>query len=307
MTRHPLQAVFEQLDYQPSPGFREGLRSQLLTELATTDAIPTDTQLDAGDDVHEAQEVTVLKKIDRSPSAPPRTRALIGIAATLIIAAGVTAVVINHRSSTPVENSADFAIARAALISVDQLGPGWAPREIPSGPTWAEFRALFAAQPECAEYTAAVRPLEGAAAGAMGVLVNLQSQEISEGLTIYSSRDAASRVMDSIESPAFQNCFFTTFDTASRIDFPGTGPTTTSFTLAEPAPHGDRQVAFGQETRTAIDGRTRLFHDIWIQVDRSIIFLVVSPDGLASDDPAGNLERSIAAAIASLDRAMSAG
>jgi branched-chain amino acid transport system substrate-binding protein len=99
MTRHPLQAVFEQLDYQPSPGFREALRAQLLGGLATTDTTASDPQLGVGDDVDEAQEITVLNKVDRSQTATPRTRVLIGIAAAVIIAAGVTAVVINRRSS----------------------------------------------------------------------------------------------------------------------------------------------------------------------------------------------------------------
>ena len=66
MTRHPLQAVFEQLDYQPSPGFREVLRAELLADLVTTDATSSDPQLGAGDDVDQPQEITVLKKVDRS-------------------------------------------------------------------------------------------------------------------------------------------------------------------------------------------------------------------------------------------------
>jgi hypothetical protein len=248
----------------------------------------------------------VLMKVDRSRSAPPRTRALVGIAAALIVAAGVVAVVINHRSSAPVNNSADFATARAALISVDQFGPGWAPSSAVS-PSWAEFREMFAAQPECAEYTAAVHPLEATAAGAMAILRNVQGQEISEELTIYSSKDDASRVMDRVAAPGFPDCFFATFDAVSRIGYRGTGPSTTSFNIAPPAPHGDRQIDFGMETRTLVDSQTRLFHNVWIQVDRSIIRILVSPDGLGSDNPAGNLEKAISASIASLNQAMSAG
>ena len=99
MTRHPLRAVFEQLDYQPAPGFREALRAQLLGDLATTDAASSDPQLGVGDGVDEAQEITVLNKVDRSQTATPRARALIGVAAAVIIAAGVTLVIINRRSS----------------------------------------------------------------------------------------------------------------------------------------------------------------------------------------------------------------
>ena len=217
--------------------------------------------------------------------------------------------VINHRSSAPVNNSADFAIARAALISVDQLGPGWAPESTVSpSSSWAEFRELFAAQPECAGYTAAVHSLEATAAGAMASHINLKGQVISEELTIYSSKDAASRVMDRVEATGFQNCFFATYDAASSIGFPGSGPTTTSYNIAPPPPaHGDRQISFGQETRTLVDSQTRLFHNVWVQVDRSIIHIVVSPDGFGSDNPAGNLEKSIATSIALLNKAMSTG
>jgi hypothetical protein len=305
MTRHPLQAVLQDLDYQPAPGFRDALRARLVADLAATDATQSDPHLDAD----EPQEITVLKKVDRSRSAPRRTRALIGIAAAVIVATGVTVVIVNHRNSTttPFDHGADVAISRAALISVDQLGPGWTPEVTVDNPSWAHFQELFAAQPECAEYTAAVLPQQASAAGAMTSFINLQNQVIGEVLTIYSNKDAASRVMDSIAAPGFPDCFFATWDAASRIGFPGTGPSTTSFNIAPPAPHGEREIAFGMETRTSIDSRTRLFHNVWIQVDRSIISLTVSPDGLGSDDPAGNLEKAISASIASLNQAMSAG
>ena len=55
------------------------------------------------------------------------------------------------------------------------------------------------------------------------------------------------------------------------------------------------------------DSRTRLYHNIWIQVGRSIIEVTVSPDGRSSDDPAGLTERSIAYAIAKLQAALPGG
>ncbi len=307
MTRHPLQAVLEGLDYQPAPGFREVLRAQLLADFGETDAAKSDPPPDAADGAAESQEITVLQKIDRSRSTPPRTRALLAIAAGVIVVAGVTAVIVNHRNSvtTPIDNSADFAIAGAGLISVDQLGPGWA-REFTIDQSWADFRGLFAAQPQCAEYNAAVLPLKSTAAGAMTSLINLQSQVIGEELTIYSSEDAASLVMDSIASPGFRDCYFATWDAASEIAFPGTA-STTGFNIAPPAPHGDRQIDFAMETRISIGSSTRLYHNVWIQVDRSIISLTVSPDGLGSDNPAGNLEKAISASLASLNEAMSTG
>jgi hypothetical protein len=113
--------------------------------------------------------------------------------------------------------------------------------------------------------------------------------------------------MDSIDGPGFPACFFAMWDAASRIGFPGSGPSTSGFNIAPPDPHGDRQIDFGIETLTSSDSRTRLYHLVWIQVDRSIISLAVSPDGLGSDNPAGNLEKAISASLASLNRAVSAG
>jgi hypothetical protein len=307
MKRHPLQAVLEELDYQPTPGFREALRAQLLADLVSADAAQSDPHLDASDGADGPQEIAVLKKIDRSRTAPPRIRALIGIAAAVLIAAGVTAVIVNHRSSTTnVDNGDDLAIAGAGLISVDQFGPGWS-LEFDVEPSWPDFQETFAAQPECAEYTAAVLPLKTTAAGAMTSLVNLQHQVITEELTIYPTKDVASRVMDAIASPGFQDCFFAAWDAASEIGFPGDGASTSAFNIAPPAAHGDRQIDFGMETLTSVDSRTRLYHTVWIQVDRSIITITVSPDGLGSNNPAGNMEKAIAAAMASLDEAMSAG
>ena len=240
--------------------------------------------------------------------------------ATAFAAGGVTIVLVvvgvavlrdgtNPEPSSPVatttaDNSVDSAVARAALISVDQLGPGWSPEFTPT--SLEPWRAATAAQPECAEYIAAVEPLEATAPGGLASFINVQNQIASEALTIYPSKEAASSVMDSMEAPGFKDCFFATFDAENSRGFPGSGPTTRTFDIAAPAAHGDRQIAFGQETRTAVDSRTRLYHDIWIQVGRSIILIIVSPDGLGSDNPAGLTDKSITAAIASLTAALPA-
>ncbi len=151
------------------------------------------------------------------------------------------------------------------------------------------------------------QPLEATAPGGLASFINLQNQIVAESVAIYPSKDAASSVMDSMEAPGFKDCFFAAFDAENGRGFPGSDPTTTSFDIAAPAAHGDRQIAFGQETRTGNDSRTRLYHDIWIQVGRSIILIIVSPDGLGSDNPAGLTEKSIATAIASLKAALPGG
>src|SRR4029077_10630582 len=115
-------------------------------------------------------------------------------------------------------------------------------------------------------------------------------QVVFELLTLYPTSDAAARVMDSIDTPGFQDCWFAISDTISNIDFPGHGPITSGFELAPPTPHGDRQIDFGMETRNQILGGPYLSHSVFVQVGRAIIGLIVSPDGLKSDDPAGLLE-----------------
>lgn len=207
-------------------------------------------------------------------------------------------------ATTTVDDGGNSA-ARAALISVDQLGPGWTP-EFPatSLDTW---RATIAAQPECAEYIATVQPLEATVPGGLAGFNNLQNQIVAESVSIYPSKDAASSVMDSMQAPGFEDCVFATWDAANSVGFPGSDPTTTGFNLAPPAAHGDRQIAFGLETITGNDSRTRLYHDIWIQVGRSIIWINVSPDGLGSDNSAGLVDKVITAAIASLESALPAG
>jgi hypothetical protein len=209
-------------------------------------------------------------------------------------------------ATTQADNGAVSSIVKAALISVDRLGPGWSP-EGPRPISLGLWRQAQAAQPECAEFIAAVQPVEATSDGGAQSFINLQSQVVGEMLTIYTNEEAASRVMDSIDAPGFQDCYFATFDAETTRAFPRTGPTTTSFDMAPPAAHGDRQIAFGQETRTAADSRTRLYHIIWVQVGRSIINISVSPDGLGSDNPAGLAEKSITAAISALNAALPAG
>ncbi|MEP7114158.1 MAG: hypothetical protein ABI862_12905 [Ilumatobacteraceae bacterium] len=304
MIRDPLQKVFEQLDYPPAPGFREALRSQLLAELHA-DATTT-SDLRSGDDIiDETHEIVVLDTVER-PVAVRHTRVLIAAAAAVIVAVGVAAVLVSRRDSPEdYKPIASTTTVNSALITADQIGPGWS-HDVSIKTSWAHWRDAFAEQPECAAYTAVVKPLEETAAGSIAALINLQNQAIAEDLTIFATKDAASRVMDSVVAPGFQNCYFAAFDAASRDRFPGGGALTKSYSVEPPPEHGDRQITFGQETRTTVNGATRLFYNAWIQVDRAVIHLLVSPDGLRVDDPASNLNRAISAAITSLDQAISA-
>ena len=102
-------------------------------------------------------------------------------------------------------------------------------------------------------------PLKTIAAGAMTSLSNLQGQVISEELTIYSSKDVASRMMDSIDDPGFQNCFFATFGTGfpHRLSRVPARQRRVSTLLHQRSARRAPGLAFGMETMTSIDSRTR--------------------------------------------------
>jgi hypothetical protein len=101
MTKHPLRATFERFDEPMSADFRDTLRARLLADLARVDANAGAPQQldDATTDVDDTQEVTVLKKIDRSSRPQSRSQALVAVAAVTIIAVGVAALVINKRNA----------------------------------------------------------------------------------------------------------------------------------------------------------------------------------------------------------------
>ncbi|MEY2401850.1 MAG: hypothetical protein QOJ08_1961 [Ilumatobacteraceae bacterium] len=101
MNKHPLRATFEHFDEPMSADFRQTLRARLLADLdkAEGDAVTRQQPDNATLDVDDIQEVTVLKKIDRSKRPQSRSQILVAIAAATIIAVGVAALVVNKRNA----------------------------------------------------------------------------------------------------------------------------------------------------------------------------------------------------------------
>ena len=309
MTQHPLTTAFEHLDEQPAPGFRETLLAEMLVELTQP---PSAQPVDASDT--EPQEITVLKKIDRSNPTPMRTRVIVGVAAAVIVAVGVTAFVVNRRNAdttvvpvtTPEPSPEDSATANAALLTVDQLGTEWSPHP-ESNETRAQWLAAAATQPACADYNRAVQSAESGAASSSAAFINVQNQELIESVTVFPTKEAASKLMDALSAPGYPSCFFASWDADYKLNFSeGETSITKSFNFAAPAAHGDRQVAFGHETKYG-PATTRLWQQVFVQVDRSIIWISAAPDGLGSTDPAGIIERSLTAAIDSVNKATASG
>ncbi len=96
MKQHPVRSAFEHVDARASSEFRETLRAQLLADLV---APKTSTTVIKND--HPAQE-TIVTDTNNSPSTIRGRRAAVSIAAAVIVAIGVTAVVINRNSADTV-------------------------------------------------------------------------------------------------------------------------------------------------------------------------------------------------------------
>ncbi len=248
------------------------------------------------------------------PTQPRREHALIvGLAAAVIVAVGATAFVVNRRNAdttvvpvtTPEPSPEDAAIANTALLTVDQLGDGWSPHP-ESNETRAQWLAAAATQPACADYNGAVQSSESGAASSSTAFINSQNQELIESVTVFPTKEAASKLMDALSAPGYPSCLFANWDADYKLNFSdGETSITKSFDFAAPAAHGDRQVAFGHETK--YPATTRLWQEVFVQVDRSIIWISATPDGLGSADPAGIIERSLTAAIESVNKATAAG
>ncbi len=117
MSAHPIRTAFDHIDDEPSPEFRDALRVRFLADLARATATSATT----------AREEPIVTITEEAPLlSRSRTRVVLGIAAAIVAIAGLTVVVVNHRSQpVAVDTSRDPAIAKEALISVDQLGAGW--------------------------------------------------------------------------------------------------------------------------------------------------------------------------------------
>ena len=173
-------------------------------------------------------------------------------------------------ATTTVENTGDSAIARAALISVDQLGPGWSV-DFPAG-TLDPWRAGTAAQPECAEYVAAVQTLE-ATAPEVACRSSTCRTSSSPRVSIYPTEEAASSVMDSMEAPGFKDCYFATWDAGYSQRFPRFWPDHEEFRPR--CTCCTRRPTDRLRPGNPHDGTIRAhgcFTTIWIQVGRSIIW-----------------------------------
>lgn len=124
MKEHPIHVALEQIDDRASSHFRETLRTQLVADLVAPSAI------------HQGQEPIMTTNNEHAPATTRGRRALLGVAAAALLAAGVTAVAINRNNadsnsvsasdptaSSDVPSSQAITVIGDALVQVNPTDP----------------------------------------------------------------------------------------------------------------------------------------------------------------------------------------
>ena len=302
MSLHPIQMALESLDEPASQDFRTTLHTQLLTQLGqdVTPASSTATTF----------EPVELRPTNARPYHESRSRALLSIAAAIVVVAALTAVFINRTSdSTAVDTSRDPEIAAAALIDPNDLGPHWVIQ-----PAYRAFTSRVAAEvaatvPACAPYVdyAFDSPGRNAVTAERKFLNPIQTT-MYQWVYVFPTVNQATRVMDKVAQSSFLPCFTGFYEASVPIQ---DGNYDVGVTLADTTTvraHGDRQVKFATALKfvgPGIDGsRTLTTMNIYIQVGRAVVY--IDPIRDVKDDPNGNMERAMNAAVAALTAALNA-
>lgn len=288
MKQHPVRTAFEQLGDRPSAKFRDDLRAQLLADLVA----PTATDTSHPTSHQPAQEIIVTNANDNSQPSFRGRRALLGVAAAVVIGVGVTAVVINRNNAdtdsvpateptvavTVVDTIADTTTSSTTTSTTTTsttIAPTTtvAPRDDatlagalllnpPNGAFGAleEFEIMRTVS-DCADVVAALDPAEAAASSTPGGMY--------QWVLVFPTKEAAASAMAVVASPAGQACQVTMSRVVAAPP-PAEGITAEIVDAPSPAPQADSQVAW--VVNVAKDG-TSMYHQFtaWVQVDRSLI------------------------------------
>jgi hypothetical protein len=284
MKQHPVRTALEQLADRPSAKFRDDLRAQLLADLVA----PTATDTSHPTSHQPAQEIIMTNTNDRPPSSFRGRRALLGVAAAVLIAAGVTAVVINRNnvdtdsapageptvSVTVVDTIADTTTSSTTasttiaptttVASRDDATIAAALLLYPPNGGFDNLEAfeIMRSVEGCEDVVATLDPAEAAASNSGGGMY--------QWVLVFPTEEAAASAMAVVSSPAGQACDVTMdrLLAAPSAD----GITAEIVDAPTPAPQADSQVAW--VVNVASDGTT-MFHKrtAWVQVDRSLIYI----------------------------------
>lgn len=300
MKQHPVRAAFEQVADRPSTKFRDDLRAQLLADLVAPTATTTP---------QTTQEIPVT---DTPNPKSTRGRTLLGIAAAVIVAVGVTAVVMNRddadngsapatdptiddTATTGVSRS-DADLAEAALLSEADLGSPW--NFVGTSDPFTNEQTRQADIPECADRNAAAGDLSGITASIGSRFVNGKGQSLVQTVVVFPTLEDATRVFEAFAAEDGQ-CGVATFSSGYAV-------TAVAVDYAPLAQYGDQQASFGVTTPLE---PPQLTHTVWVRVGRAMVRVAANnnAEGATDADPNEMLETALAALVDSIAAELAAG
>ena len=166
----------------------------------------------------------------------------------------------------------DATIAKAALITADQLGSEWV--------VASRFGALAGDEsqksvPQCADFqdTIFACPQLSGSAGITFEVPGVETSPASQTVLLFPTVEAASYVMDRIGTDAFADCFNGYTDAQALKATGDMTAVTTSIAAPSITDHGDRQVVHAQTSRYSGSGfEITIEHvNVWVQVGRGIV------------------------------------
>jgi hypothetical protein len=300
MNKHPITTALEQLDVEPSSVFREELRASFVSALSIGEVRADFAKRVAG---HAGEEEETVKLIDEEAPRRGHPRIIVGTAAAIIVAAALTAVVLNHRTETDTADaSADRAIAESALITTEVLGAGWK-LQPPGGPTSRSMAEIAATVPECSSYVDyAFDSARRKAVTAERTFRGRSAVPLIQYVYLFPTEAAATTAMDKISEAGFAQCLDKFIDALTPIVSSLESKTSTIEGPPVKA-HGDRQVLVGQSIVYQQVTKYTVMN-FFVQVGRGIVY--IDPTADSNDDlgPAGQIEKTLDAVTAALAAAL---
>ncbi|MEY2415964.1 MAG: hypothetical protein QOH53_1298 [Ilumatobacteraceae bacterium] len=317
MNRHPILIALDALDDEPSAEFSEAMRARLYAELVqasdSSDAPLVDERLTPTEVEVEVDEQGGRTNIRAFEPRSKRSGSALAAVAGIVLVAALAITVATRRSEPTASDTTDHEIADTALISLTDLGSLWGDSHAYDDFSTRDQALLAAGIPGCAPYVDSVfdGPLRQAATSQKHFhyrgASSSSSSILSDVVSVFPSKAAASKVMDKIAEPAFRSCFASYLEAeAPRLS---SGDVLTSHIRDAPplVEHGYRQIAFETVNLLRLsNGLVPLTSvNIFIQIDRSIVYINPVVDGHDSLDPTSALEIVMNAATNSLTRALS--
>jgi hypothetical protein len=303
MSRLPRLVALLELDAEPSVEFIESMRAQLFSELVHSGTEQgSSTVLGAGAlDVDEHPVVSVTSAESKSR----RVHVLLGAAAVLVLIAALAVVLLTRRPA--IDTSHDAQIAERALVPVESFGDGWSISHDYDEYTTRVGADVAASVPSCAPFVDYVFDSQRRDARASQMRYQTpRSFTLWDFVSVFPSESAASLAMDKIAEPAFQDCFTTYLEAATPVISPGEASTSEVVDTPPLLEHGDRQIAITtMNTYQTPNGPVPITSiNVFIQIDRAIVYVNPVPDFHADTDSHSSVEIAMSRATESLRAAL---